>query len=530
MDFHKLPWDEADRILSVMTLEKKIGQMVIASIEVTRMDARTKTFLKEYAIGNVILFGKNCTGRSQIAALNREIQETVTEATGLQALISIDQEGGLVTRIREGATVFPGAMSVSATGDADNAFKTGYIMGSELKALGIYHDLAPVMDCNFLEDPPVISSRSYASDPETTSAFAGAMARGLREAGILDCGKHFPGQGHTPGDTHFDFVVHADPLEEIERHMLPFREAIRDGMCSIMTSHSCFPALDDRLIPNTLSDRVLQGLARKRLGFEGLILSDDVRMAAVEKKYGAPLAAVLAAQAGCDLVIIGSGGDNLDLDRMDVQGPIVRRMVEAAKSGELSMERIDDSVRRIIAVKLALGDMRSAAHPEKLNWTAHEAFARDLALQSVRVERDRDHILPLSEGTLFLSRKESARLGVEEGDQLYDSFAALAAPLLRGECIEFEQIPDVEALRERIEEAPSVVLSVTWEGECLRLLETMKEIMAINPRFCFVCLNAPHIIRHVPFVPCVIFSYDQSIHSVQAVCARMQEKVKEEKQ
>ena len=291
-----------------------------------------------------------------------------------------------------------------------------------------------------------------------------------------------------------------------------------------------FCLLDDRLIPNTLSDRVLQGLARKQLGFEGLILSDDVRMAAVEKKYGAPLAAVLAAQAGCDLVIIGSGGDNLDLDRMDVQGPIVRWMVEAAKSGELSMERIDDSVRRIIAVKLALGDMRSAAHPEKLNWTAHEAFARELALQSVRVERDRDHILPLSEGTLFLSRKESARLGVEEGDQLYDSFAALAAPLLRGECIEFEQIPDVEALRERIEEAPSVVLSVTWEGECLRLLETMKEIMAINPRFCFVCLNAPHIIRHVPFVPCVIFSYDQSIHSVQAVCARMQEKVKEEKQ
>ncbi|MBQ6527080.1 MAG: glycoside hydrolase family 3 protein, partial [Clostridia bacterium] len=207
MDFHKLPWDEADRILSVMTLEKKIGQMVIASIEVTRMDARTNTFLKEYAIGNVILFGKNCTGRSQIAALNREIQETVTEATGLQALISIDQEGGLVTRIREGATVFPGAMSVSATGDAGNAYKTGYIMGSELKALGIYHDLAPVMDCNFLEDPPVISSRSYASDPETTSAFAGAMARGLREAGILDCGKHFPGQGHTPGDMHFDFVV-----------------------------------------------------------------------------------------------------------------------------------------------------------------------------------------------------------------------------------------------------------------------------------------------------------------------------------
>ena len=166
MDIRELPLDRAEQIVRSLTLEQKIGQMVIASIEVTEMDSRTRAFLRDNRIGNVILFGKNCAGRTQLAALNRAIQDEVTAATGLQALISIDQEGGRVTRIRKGATVFPSAMSVGASGGPDNAFVTGYIMGTEMKALGIFHDLAPVLDCNLDDDPPAHSNRSYAIDPE----------------------------------------------------------------------------------------------------------------------------------------------------------------------------------------------------------------------------------------------------------------------------------------------------------------------------------------------------------------------------
>ena len=519
MDIRNLPLAEADRILSSMTLEQKIGQMVIASIEVTRMDERTRAFLRDNAVGNVILFGKNCRDRAQLCALNREIQQVITETTGVQALISIDQEGGRVTRIRKGATVFPSAMAIGATGDADNACLTGYIMGREMKALGIYHDFAPVFDCNFEGEKPLFSNRSYAVDPERTADFSGAMARGLQEAGILACGKHFPGRGHGLGDTHFDFVVHTDSLEEIlKHHLIPFRRAMADGLCSIMTSHSCYPALDGRVIPNTVSDRVLQGLCRKQLGFEGLIISDDVLMAAVEKKYGAPLGAVLSAQAGCDMVIIGNGGDNADPDGLDVQPPIVRRMVEAARSGELSMKRVDDSVRRILAVKLALGDMMPDPNAEKMDWSAHEVFAAALSRQAVRVERDRDRLLPLPKGTLFLSRRSSARLGVEEGDILFDSFAPLAASILDGEAVEFDDLPDMDALRERIMAAPAVVFSAVNEKECQDLKESMRKAAAWNPRFCFVCLDSPHLIREVPFAPCAVYSFDQTLHAVRAVC------------
>lgn len=518
MKLSSLPYARADEILRTLTLEQKIGQMVIASVEVTDMDERTHRFLTNYAIGNIILFGKNCSNRPQLARLNRAIQEVIYGTTGLQALISIDQEGGRVTRIRQGATVFPSAMAIGATGSPDNAYLTGYMMGKEMKALGIYHDFAPVLDCSF-EQENVVSNRSYSSDPKQVAAYSGAMAKGLRDAGILDCGKHFPGQGHGSGDTHFDFVVHRDSLDEIvSHHLIPFRRAMDDGMLTIMASHSCYPALDPEVIPNTVSEKVLRGFARDQLGFEGLIISDDVLMAAVEKRYGAPQGAVLCAQAGCDMVIIGNGGDNADPDGLDVQPPIVDRMVAAARSGELSMERIDESVRRIIAFKLALGDMRPEPDVETQNWSAHDAFARALSRMAAGVLRDEKHLLPLPEGTLFLARRSFARLGVEEGDILFDSFAPLAASRVHGKAVEFDESLDLEALAEEIKAAPAVVFSFVNEAECLRQADVMRQVYALNNRLCVVCLDAPQILRHVPFAPCAVYGYDQSLPSVLAVC------------
>lgn len=519
MNILNLPYEQADEILHSLTLEQKIGQMVIASVEVTEMDERTRRFLSDYSVGNIILFGKNCKDRAQLAQLNSDIQEIITGATGLQALISIDQEGGRVTRIRQGATVFPSAMAIGATGDPHNAYLTGYMMGLEMKALGIYHDFAPVLDCNFAENGSGVSNRSYSFEPNEVYDYAGAMASGLRAAGILDCGKHFPGQGHGHGDTHFDFVVHPDTREEINEHLIPFISAFQDGMLTIMTSHSCYPALEPQNIPNTVSSKVLQDFARGQLGFQGLIISDDVLMAAVEKRYGAGNAAVLSAQAGCDMVIIGNGGDNADPDGLDVQPPIIERMVEAARSGELSMERIDEAVRRIIAFKLALGDMRPHADVQAENWDAHAAFSRALAKAASKVAKDDQHLLPLPEGALFMAQRSHARLGVEEGDILFDSFSCLAADRLHGKAIEFDETPDLEALAEEIAAAPAVVFSVSNEKECLQVLDSMRRVYELNPHFCFVCLSVPQLLPLVPFAPCALYCYDQSLPCAFAACA-----------
>lgn len=341
-----------DNLLSRMTLEEKIGQMILASIEVSRMDAGTREFLRKNHIGNVILFGKNCAGRAALAQLNAEIQHTVMAENGLPALIAIDQEGGCVTRLRSEATVFPSAMVIARTGDPANAYKVGRMMGGELRALGINLDCAPVLDT--LSGPA--ERRYYGQTVQSIADYGCAMARGLRDAGVLACGKHFPGHEQTGADTHFGFVVDNTPRDTLMNSCLtPFCRAMSEDLASVMVSHVCFPALDDTDTPCSMSAPVIQGVLRGQLGYQGLVISDGLQMHAILDQYGAPQGCVQAALAGCDLLIIGNGGDNADPTGKDVQTPCIRALCDAVADGTLPMARVDESVRRILACKLALG-------------------------------------------------------------------------------------------------------------------------------------------------------------------------------
>ncbi|MBQ9855907.1 MAG: glycoside hydrolase family 3 protein, partial [Clostridia bacterium] len=315
--------DKARKIAASMTLEQKIGQMIMASIEVTEMNDKTRMFLKENYIGNIILFGKNCVNRKQLVNMNRQIQDEVTSYTGgIQALLSIDQEGGIVTRIRNGATVFSCAAVVGAAGKPEYAYRMGKIMGEELRSLGISYNLAPVLDTDGTRTGKIPNRRSFGATPEITSLYGGAYARGLRESGVIDTGKHFPGSGDSPVDTHFGTsVVHTSKDEAMEISVKAFKKVIDEGMRSLMIDHTCYTGLDPACIPASTSKPIIQGLARETLGFEGLIISDGMQMLAIEDVYGAPRGCVLAAEAGCDLLIVGNGGDNADPDGKDVQTP-----------------------------------------------------------------------------------------------------------------------------------------------------------------------------------------------------------------
>ena len=276
-----------DNLLSRMTLKEKIGQMILASIEVSRMDAGTREFLRKNHIGNVILFGKNCAGRAALAQLNAEIQHTVMAENGLPALIAIDQEGGCVTRLRSEATVFPSAMVIARTGDPANAYKVGRMMGGELRALGINLDCAPVLDT--LSGPA--ERRYYGQTVQSIADYGCAMARGLRDAGVLACGKHFPGHEQTGADTHFGFVVDNTPRDTLMNSCLtPFCRAMSEDLASVMVSHVCFPALDDTDTPCSMSAPVIQGVLRGQLGYQGLVISDGLQMHAILDQYGATAA------------------------------------------------------------------------------------------------------------------------------------------------------------------------------------------------------------------------------------------------
>lgn len=512
-------YKKASEIVKGMTLKQKVGQMIMASIEVTEMDDRTRAFLKDNCVGNIILFGKNCVNRAQIAYLNKQIQDEITQNTGVQALLSIDQEGGIVTRIRNGATVFSSAAAVGASGGTGYAYKMGRIMGEEMRALGISYNLAPVLDTDGSRVGKIPNRRSFGATPEITSAFGGAYAKGLRDSGVIDTGKHFPGSGDSPVDTHFGTsIVHTPREEAMKISVQAFKQVIDEGMRSLMIDHTCYTGLDPSGVPASVSKPIIQGLAREELGFKGLIISDGMQMLAIRDVYGAPKGCVMAAEAGCDLLIVGNGGDNADPDGNDVQTPCIQALLNAAESGELSIDRIDESVARIVAYKLMLGDLYPAANAKDLDWSEHEAFSKELAASGVKVQKDENNVLPIPEGALFLSRVSKSRLGVEEGDRLVQGFAPLAAKLLNGTAYEFDDHPDLSNLKEKIESAPAVVFSVGSRVEVKDLLDDIKAICQMNSRTCFVCQDVPEAAAPAQFAPCIITSFDQTVNAMRAVC------------
>lgn len=520
-----LPYEQAEKLLQNMTPVQKIGQLMMASIEVTEIDDATRAFLKENAVGNIILFGKNCVDRAQIARLNRQIQEEITRNTGAQALVSIDQEGGPVLRIQEGASTFPCAMAIGASGDPLNAYLTGLMEGSELRALGINFDLAPVLDINGDDNDPAVGRRSYGATGDLTALYGGAFARGLREMGVIDCGKHYPGSGLNRIDTHFDFARDETPRREIEETLLPpFQKVMEEGMRCVMTTHVCYTALDADGYPATMSAPILQDLTRKKLGFEGLIISDGMQMHAISKTYGAPRGCVMAIKAGCDLVITGNGGDNASADGLSIQTPCFQAILDALQSGELPMERVDDAVRRILAFKLMLGDLRPAQDVESRDWTAHEAFFKALAKSAVAVHRDEKHVLPLGEKALFVCEKPRSRFGVEEGDKLLKGFARMAAHQLNGSALEYVDEIQAKQVLEAAKDASAVVFGAASETALGGLLPVIHAVEQAGHPVALVCLNAPYLAKHAGGVPCVLSSYDQTLQAIDCVCEALQGK------
>lgn len=503
-----------DNLLSRMTLEEKIGQMILASIEVSRMDAGTREFLCKNHIGNVILFGKNCAGRAALAQLNAEIQHTVMAENGLPALIAIDQEGGCVTRLRNEATVFPSAMVIARTGDPANAYKVGRMMGGELRALGINLDCAPVLDT--LSGPA--ERRYYGQTVQSIADYGCAMARGLRDAGVLACGKHFPGHEQTGADTHFGFVVDNTPRDTLMNSCLtPFCRAMSEDLASVMVSHVCFPALDDTDTPCSMSAPVIQGVLRGQLGYQGLVISDGLQMHAILDQYGAPQGCVQAALAGCDLLIIGNGGDNADPTGKDVQTPCIRALCDAVADGTLPMARVDESVRRILACKLALGWTMPARDAASQDWSNHAALADALAETGVTVQ-DPHGLLPLPAGTLFIARASGTGTGVTEGDRITESFAPLAARRLGGQYAVYHTVEELPELADVCAAAPAVVFAFGTREEAAAAAQAAEALAAHNPRFCAVCLAEPDALQHYPFAASTVSAWDRTEPAMRAVC------------
>ena len=326
-----------------MSIRRDIGQLLIGSLPGTTIPGELRSLARDFQLGGVILFARNIEAPEHVAELSHDVQSL---ASGVPLWVSIDQEGGRVARLRAPFTEWPPMAVLGRCGDAGLASRFAAALAAELKAVGITLDYAPVLDIHTNPHNPVIGDRALAADAAMVGALGSAIVRGLQDHGVAACGKHFPGHGDTSVDSHDELPVVEHAPDRIRRvECVPFRDAIDAGAAFMMTAHVLVPALDEDS-PATLSRRIVHGLLREELGFDGVILSDDLEMEALASTHTAPEAAVRAIAAGCDGVLVCRARVQDRSRDIEVLAAVLEALVHAVEDGRISYERLDDALTR----------------------------------------------------------------------------------------------------------------------------------------------------------------------------------------
>lgn len=377
-----------------LSLEEQIGQLLMVGFPGTTPTPELIKLLQQYHVGNIIFFSRNAQEARQIYELTEQLQQIAREADqAYPLLIAIDQENGMVQRLGADATILPGNMALGAVGSEQSAYDVALTAGQELAVLGINLNLAPVVDVNNNPANPVIGVRSFGEAPLAVARLANAELRGYHDAGIAACVKHFPGHGDTATDSHLAMPTVPYTMERLEQiELVPFKSAIANGTDVVMTAHIYFPALMGSMqLPATLSPAVISGLLRKQLGFTGLIMTDCLEMSAVSETVGVGKGAVLALQAGNDLILISH--------RYDRQLAGIEAIKAAVLDGKISREQLLQSVERVLQLKERL---QSAARKPSLEQAlaevgseAHQQLSRQIYERSTTLVRDHAGLLPL---------------------------------------------------------------------------------------------------------------------------------------
>ena len=282
-----------------------VGPLFMVGIPGAGVDREARELVRELQVGGVILFARNLEDPEQVWELTRDLQQEARDAGGLPLLISVDQEGGSVQRLKAPFSLIPAGRELGESSTASQVEAWARTVGRELALVGINMNLAPVLDVARNPRCP-LWDRSFGSDPEKVAALGEAAIRGYGQAKVLPVAKHFPGLGDTSVDSHQVLPTAQDPDPERTTDLLPFRQAAAAGVPAVMTAHLHVPAWDDR--PATLSSVALTDWLRQRLGYQGVIITDDLEMGAIATKDPVPEAACQALAAGADLLLVCSPG------------------------------------------------------------------------------------------------------------------------------------------------------------------------------------------------------------------------------
>ena len=335
--------DPVAEALAAMTTQEKVGQLLVAGIGGTEAGEDSLQAVQDYQVGGVILFGRNVESAQQLADLTNELKTLNGDNTPL--FLCVDQEGGRVDRMPPEVDDLPSAYDYIAAGG--DPLERGKVLAAQCAAFGFNLDFSTCLDIWSNPDNTVIGDRAYGSDPHTVTSAGLAVNQGLEQGGVIPVVKHFPGHGDTSTDSHVDLPVVDKTAEELQEfELIPFQAAIDQGTPCVMVAHILMTQIDPDL-PASLSPKVVDGLLRQEMGFDGVVCTDDLTMGAISNTYGMGEAAVMAVEAGCDLLLVCHEADNLTAAR--------DALLSAVDAGRISMERLDESVYRILSLKQEYG-------------------------------------------------------------------------------------------------------------------------------------------------------------------------------
>lgn len=505
-----------------MTLEQKIGAMLMLGWEGdnptddTTVCAKNREIVEDMDAGGIILMGRNIRHDDLAVTVN-----TINELQALARqplLVNVDQEGGMVARFQDGVTVMPSAMTLGATRQPDLAYRACRACAEELIALGVNYNFAPCVDVNNNPDNPIIGTRSYGESADLVAEFGAHAVRGFQDAGLIACAKHFPGHGDTAVDSHLalpSIPYSRERLEEIE--LKPFRAAIAAGVSSIMTTHILFPALDPDL-PSTLSPKIINGLLRGEMGYDGVIVTDSMEMKGIAANWSVPEASVMAIEAGVDLILIPHTLETMRESR--------EAIIKAVKDGRISESRIDESVRRIEAVKRRYDlDRRRFADPNALGQflrtPEHLAIQRQIAESGVTLVRNDDHAIPLKLATTDKLLVTGMHFSVPRlASALQAHFGRVETLELKGDRQEV-----MEQVLAAASDASAIVVATCpvepWRQATDQVLQAdvVKSLHALGKKLIVVAVRDPYDLRRFPEVRTYICTYGYREGSLEAAAS-----------
>jgi len=496
-------------VVGSMSLERKVGQLMSVAFHGTKIPSSLEAMIRDRGIGGVILYSENFTDAAGLAKLVADLDQIAREAKSLPLFFEIDQEGGPVIRINKGATILPGQMALAATADPERSVRTAAtISAAELRALGVNWNFSPVADVNDEPTNPIISNRSFSSDPARVSSLVTAAVQAYAAAGFFCCAKHFPGHGSTTTDSHTGLPkIEADraTLDRIE--LPPFRAAIAAGVPAIMSAHIVVPALDPTPeLPVTLSRTVMTELIRNTLGFQGLVVTDDLEMGAL-RDVGEAAAGLRAIQAGADYLLF----------RFDETAQLEghRLITEAVRSGSVSSARLDESVRRVVDAKRRFGILEGRRDQSAPDLAANARTALDLARGATTLLRNRAGVLPLR-GRILAVSPTNADISFFEGQPTLGSVIAAKRPDAVAQSLPLHpSASEIDRAVSASRAADVVVVGTTNLFAYPEQVDLVNALAKEKP-VAVVALRGPYDILSVPDIPAYVCAYDSREPSLTA--------------